>query len=205
MTTIGTWREINMKKILAAALVALGLGITSQAQAVPSLQFDGAGPYVVTNGGTLVVSLKAVDLGSEIVSAFDLDVLYDAAVLQFDSVDIDPNLQMGGLLDALSNSVSSPGDLNVWLVSFLLDAELEALQGSEVTLFTMTFDVLADATTVLELGPLGVAIGKDVKGLNNVPIIPGGQVPEPNTLLLLALAAAAAMFTRSRRSVRFVR
>jgi hypothetical protein len=204
MITIQPDKENVMKKTIILVLMLLGLSLTSQALAIPSLQFNAPGPYTVAAGDNLSVSLDITNLGGQIVSAFDLNVLYNPSVLSANVVMLNSVPLMGGADTFWNVDFSNPGNLNVWVLSLLTnEADIAALQSpynGTFSLFTMGFTALADGTTDLALGPLSVADGKDVKGYSNEPIIPTNPIPEPSTIALVALGlvgvAAARRFKR---------
>lgn len=181
---------------VAAAAVSLAFGMTS-ALAAPTISF-----VPVAGGVDVVVG----NLGGDIVSAYDLDVSYDALVLTFtgfifgselgdpaaiDPITLLPSEFFGDALDSV------PGGLvDLWGLSFLSDASLFGLQdGNSVTLATLLFDG-GDFSSLafVNWGPFN-----DVKGARNQVIIPGGQIPEPASYGLVGLALLAAGVARRRQ------
>lgn len=152
---------------------------------------------VVPVGETAAVDvvISGLDAAGEIVSAFDLDVLYDDAILAATSVtfgsflgDLDP-LAFETIVDS---DLSMSGVVDFAELSLLSDFELEGLQMGldSFTLATLSFDTLAVGTSPLTFF-IDESIGKDVKGRNaQVLDLTAGSgsisaVPEPGTLLLI--------------------
>jgi len=180
-----------MKSFVAALAFAL---IAAAPVRAVTIDFVPASPYAVTSGGTLSVAVVVSGLGGDIVSAYDLDVLYDSGVLTPAGTPVAFSLMLGDsaffeVLESTNTSVA--GVLDFAAVSLLSDAALLTLQGgSSVTLATMTFDVIADATTALAFS---WTAGNDIKGANNRVIFP---TPEPGTLLLIAAGLVVAAMRR---------
>jgi hypothetical protein len=190
--------SVLMKTLKVAALAGVAtVAWTQTAAASISIGFSPAPPGTVTSGDLFTVDIIVSGLQSdgldEIVSAFDLDVTFDPAVLDTTSWSFD-STPFGGAANVLFGDLTFPGVKDIWAVSLVPDADLAALQGDSVVLGTLGFTAIAD-------GPVALGLYwdefNDVKGRNNQVIIP--TVPEPATVLLFGLGLAGAALTRRRR------
>jgi len=168
-----------MKRLLLSTLLAAGAMLLGPGHAsAVSIGFSAAG----ANDVDVVVT----GLGSEVVSAYDMDILYDPTVALWTDVIFADALGVSNVDTfadfAFLNPDPTGGVLDVTELSFLSDAELAAIQGDPLTLFTISFDGPMDPAT-LDVGYI------DVKGRNNEPIIPS-SVPEPSTWLLMGVGLA---------------
>lgn len=84
----------------------------------------------------------------EIVSAFDLEVRYDPAILELTGVTFGPGLSTGTVA-SLQDYASTPGVIDLAEVSFLTDAELAATQPGSFILATLAFTVKAKGISAL--------------------------------------------------------
>ncbi len=87
----------------------------------------------------------------EIVSAFDLDVLYDPAILNATSIAFGPALGFTDI-DTFASSIFAPGRLDFANISLLLNDELAALQGNSVLLASLTFSAIGIGFSTLRTG-----------------------------------------------------
>ena len=145
-------------------------------------------------GASADVALTLSGLGDGIapsLSTFDLDILFNPAILTFDSVTFgDPilgdQLDVFGLgLNPTFAGLMSPGVLNVFELSLDLQSDLDFFQADSFTLATLTFDTLVIGTSFLNISinALGDALGDPLYAdVTNGSI---SAVPEPSTLLLL--------------------
>ena len=149
----------------------------------------------------VISDLYATDGSREIVSAFDLDVLYDSAVLNATGVIFGTSLGLNVsddpfdfFADALVASDLSPGRVDLAELSYLFNSELLALQPNDsFTLATLSFDAIGLGISSLTFDPIEFP-GVDVKGYD--PFSPfdlsnsTGQgtvtvVPVPGALFLM--------------------
>jgi hypothetical protein len=131
----------------------------------------------------------------EIVSAFDLDIAYDPSIVTATGVTFGTMLD-GGLGFSSQSAILTAGLIDFAEVSFLSDAELDALQGAgPILLATLSFSGDSPGTSPLSFVNYGDGFN-DIKGWNNTaylsPTLNSGSitvvttgVPEPSTLLLL--------------------
>lgn len=206
--------------IVAVALLSAVLPV-SVCQAislgfVPSTQTRNLGDLLSVD--VVVSGLRSgVGTAPQIVSAYDLDVTYDSAILGNASVDFSPLEGVLGttvgdpfLDDYWTGANLSAGRIDFWALSFLFDAQLFSLQGNSVTLATLNFKAIGLGTSALTLDSQTYP-GIDIKGLNatelaldvnngSVTVIDGGTpaVPEPGTFLLLGGGLAGLAFWRRR-------
>jgi hypothetical protein len=146
-----------------------------------------------------VSGLSAGEAGSEIVSAFDLDLLYDPAILNATSISFGAGLGAADV-DTFTSSLLSSGRIDFANVSLLLNDELDLLQGDSVLLASLTFSAIGIGQSLLSFDAL-TSPGIDIVGrdpFTRLPIDFAGtalvtvgerptSVPEPGMLALLAL------------------
>jgi hypothetical protein len=175
-----------MNRLKGKCLLALGFSLLWVCPAmaislgfVPSNQSVGLGAFDVD----VVIS----DLGAEIVSAFDLDVTYDATILSATNVTFGTFL--GGPFLSFQDTILTSGVVDFAELSLLSDADLDALQPDNFTLATLTFEAIAVGESSLIFSD-GV---DDIKGRNfaalsieSVGIGSVSAVPEPATILLVS-------------------
>ncbi len=151
-------------------------------------------------GNSASVDIVVSDLGIEIVSAFDLDLLYDSAILGATDVVFGPHL---GPFSLPSEDLSTTGVVDFAEVSFESDAYLAANQPDEFTLATIFFDAMGFGTSPLILVvdmPGDNPLINDVKGLEvgvltfdvvddgSITVSPDlNPVPEPGTVTLFGV------------------
>lgn len=181
--------------IAAAAALLLAAGASQAA----TIGFD---PDTASGApaDTIMLDLVVSDLGGEIVSAYDLDILYDDSLLSPLTVTFSSELGIA-LSDA---TLLSPGVLDIAAVSLLSDADLMALQdGNSVTLATLSFQVLAEGESTLDFS---FDAFNDVKGANNAvldvvadPAVINPGIPEPSSAMLFAVGALLVTRSTARR------
>lgn len=199
--------------LCAAALFCVVLAAPTSAATisfVPSTQTVGVGASVSVD--IVVEGLEADFDPDEIVSAFDLDVSYDPAIVR--ATDVMFHTSLGGPEEWFYGAVLKVGLVDLWEVSLLSDVELDGLQGDRVVLASLTFVALAAGTTALVFEP-DLVFGIDVKGrmTPGAPFaeildlqasegsitVEGSQIPEPGTALLVACGLAQLALSRQRR------
>ena len=193
-------KELVMHRSLAVAVVSLwGMIAVTPAAAisidfVPAAQTRFLGEAVSVG---VVVSGLLGPTPDQVVSGFDLDVLYNPAILTATGVTFSAFL--GGPLDSIPVSSLSSGRIDFAEASFLDNAALLALQADQVTIATLHFTAIGLGTSPLTFDPVA-APGIDIAGLDGDPlldldvgdgsvtVIPrqnGTPVPTPGGLLLI--------------------
>ncbi len=192
-----------MRKLALLGIVGMALCLIPFSATAITIGFEPASQTVEV-GDTLSVDVVVSDLGGEIVSAYDLDITYDASILT--ATDVSFGLLLGdeAWWEVLNDSdLSTPGLVDLAQVSLLSDAELDALQpDDEFTLATIEF-------LAIDLGESSLDFVfdafNDIKGFNAEPLdvdpVSGGVrvIPEPHSALVFALGALIVGASVSRR------
>ena len=197
-----------MLKILFLVILAcIGYSQISSAEIYLAPGFSPGGTLSVTSGQSYNVDLiMSIRTPGEIVSAYDLDVLYNRSILLPTAVSFSSalgNVSSYEVYQASNFTVN--GVANLKAVSLLADSDLKALQntmGGNILLATLTFTAVANGNDTLayDWGPTSRGL-RDVKGSKNTAY---SVVPEPSTYLLSLIAGAgvAAAVGLSRRQSR---
>lgn len=193
------------KHVMIAACLIVGSVMTiDEASAVP-IRFE-PGAATVAVGDAFLVDVVVFGLAGEIVSAYDLDVLYDPGILAATGVIFTPLLGDPSLFQVFNDfDLSVPGTVDFAQLSLLPDADLLALQAAGTfTLATIAFDASTAGVSTLEI--VFDALN-DVKGLNGAILpttaSPGAvtvqplAVSEPSALWLMLVSLAVIVVVRS--------
>jgi len=194
-------------KLLKSLLLAASLLYASVSSASLMIWLD-PDFQLGSTGDDVTLTLMAGGLGDGVapsLAAFDLDVIFDPTVLTFTGYTLFDNLGDVFLFEADDFSLGDLGGVVALTeVSYLLDFELDALQGSEFALAELSFhidDLAVPDSTHLSL--FGYGFSDAFAGAFTDVTLRGAtigtvprDVPEPSTLFLMALGLFAV--TRNR-------
>jgi len=174
-----------LRNLALAGVAAFGL-----AQPAAAITVDVVGtPAAVLTGDNFSVDIVVSGIVDEIITAWDIDVAFDPALLSNGVITL--NTPPLGGADTIFDVVFSDGLTDAYVVSLLSDADVRALQcpggvcAPTLTLATLGFTALADGTPAVDLVNWG--LDNDVKCAENVQCYPPVGVPEPGSLALLGL------------------
>jgi len=173
-----------IRNVALAGVVAFGL-----AQPAAAISVDVVGtPAAVTAGDNFSVDIVVSGIVDEVITAWDIDVAFDPALLNNTSLTWYLAAFGGG--DTIADGQFLVGMADMFLVSLLSDADLQALQcpggvcAPSLKIASVGFKALADGTPSIDLVNWGLA--NDIKCAENRVCYPVG-VPEPGSLALLGL------------------
>ncbi len=203
-----------------AVVVCLMLSWGTSAGAL-SIDFS---PASITHAQGTSFSLSAVLSGmpaGQALSTYDFDIVFDPLVLSLLSVSESNALcdQSGGAacqgISSFFMATPGSGTVNLFDLSFASDAQLIGQQVSSLTLFTLTFEGIAQGVSALGFsvnalgGVLDPQTGFTTDLLQFEPTLGTGQativgasVPEPGSLALFATGLILLLFARLSRSRR---
>lgn len=203
---------MNMKKILGCAIIAASFWLSAASMATVADADISLTPSTqsIMLGNTVTVELGISRLGwlsPTSLSVFDINVTFDASILDFNSVVFgDPvwgdQLDLFGL-GSFTNVFTGVGFINLFELSFDFASDLDSFQIGDFTLATITFDSLAAGFSALDIfvndigDAHGSALSATVSGAN-VEVI-DNSVSEPGVLFLFGLGVAVLALVRRRK------
>lgn len=210
-----------MKKTLSAlALVAGLLLAAAPASADITVKFTPSSTHINV-GDSVSIAVTISGLGAEILSAVDINFLLSSGAAAWTGANFDglnSALNLGNATDSVFLfDVTLASDLGIQAYSLLDDATLAGGQADSFLLGTIVMFGVADGVTNIAFGPDAYFqhnfVGLDFSSLDVVlgtacvavgtGSCGGGDVPEPASLALVALAVMAAVATgRTRRRTR---
>ena len=146
---------MTIRKLLNRMLFIVLLSSTSYAQAI-TVSFIPDSLYVST-GSVANVDIVISGLGSgssPSLGVFDLNVIFDPNILNFNSITFGNQLDLFGLGSIQGYDGSVMGIVNIFELSLDFPADLDALQDDSFTLATLSFDILAEGTSILDIANL---------------------------------------------------
>lgn len=177
-------------RLLAAALLCVSCA-TANAYLI-GLQPGSTAP---TFGSSFTLDLVVTGLPPQIVSTYDIDFNFNPAIVQYVS-----SASTGVLGASIFLGTPSAGSANLFESSFESDSTLASLQGSTLTLATLTFRGIGVGSTPIELAFHALGGAQDENGLTTdllqidhtvtsatARVTPSSAAPEPGTLALLGL------------------
>ena len=178
-----------MKKQIAWLAVGLLALLTGDPASAVGISLVLPGGTEVQVGASVSVEVMVSDLGDGVapsLGSFDGDVSFDPGLLTYSDVIFGSDL-CEPTTEALVSVYVMGGVLTGTAVSLLSPAELDALQGSSVTLGTLLFVATGPGSGQIEVtrAQLSDAFGAPlaIDWLGSSPIT---VIPEPSTLLLVA-------------------
>ena len=179
-----------MKTKMLRNLALVGVAAFGLTQPAAAISVDVVGtPAAVTAGDNFSVDIVVSGIVDEIITAWDIDVAFDPALLSNTSQTW--YLAAMGGADAITEGYFLDGVADMLLVSLLSDADIRALQcpgdvcAPTLRIASVGFTALADGVPVISLVNWGLA--NDIKCADNVQCYPPKSVPEPGSLALLGL------------------
>lgn len=202
-----------MKKRILCLLVLLGLGMQAHATLITFVPSDSN----VGLGNSTSVDLVISGLGDEILTGFDLDVIFDDTLLSFDGFTFGTDCSgfscldvfgLGSLQDVIDYGF---GVVNVFELSFDFDEDLFDFQPDTFVLGTFTFTGLEFGISALDIFVWELAgeyVFDEDQGFfvasSVAADVQGGliEVPEPGTLLLFLSGLLSLALTQKNKIVR---
>lgn len=200
-----------MKNVLASlSLAILGAVAAEPASAAIVLSFNPQSSHI-NIGQTVVIDVSISGLGAEVLSAYDLNFVWNSAVVEWRSGDFTSLVsQLGAGAEHNFNSLAQ-GNFGVDGFSNLLDPDLSAFQANAFLLASFTLEGMTDGAINFTLGSdldfernlVGLNFGTLTVDVGAACIAVGtgvcSRLPEPSSFGLVGLAIAGLLVPAARR------
>ena len=144
-------------------------------------------------GGTVSFDVNVSGLGGgTALGTFDIDLLFDSALLSFDLATFGNQLDLFGL-GSIQSATPAAGSVNFFELSLDSITDLNTLQATQFRLATLTFTTLAlgnSSPITLSVNALGDAPGGSIPATlqgASLTVEPVSAVPEPGTWAMVGL------------------
>lgn len=195
-----------MKRLFATFGLALGAWLAPVPAAAAIIVSFNPSSQHINVGDTTTVDVNISGLGAEVLSAIDVDLLFNQAIIGNFAVTHFVVPEFGGLGNSYFNTNFGSGRTEVIDGSLLSDPDLQAAQGDAFTILRFSFQGIADGFSLLQFGP-DPDFERNFVGLNALSLqvdvgtaciaVGTGQcpsaVPEPSSLALFGLVLAGAL------------